>query len=56
MSFADGIWKFWREDSDFFQRFEGKISEDGNSIIGSGENSYDGKNWEHDYDITYTRI
>lgn len=56
MSFKDNIWKFWREDSDFFQRFEGKISEDGNVIIGKGENSEDGREWEHDYDITYKRI
>ncbi len=57
MAFDKNIWKFRREDTDFFQRFERKISEDGNTITGEGENSYDaGKNWKHDFDITYTRI
>jgi hypothetical protein len=56
MSFDNGIWKFWREDADFFQRFEGTISEDGDHITGKGENSSDGKKWEHDFSITYTRI
>ncbi len=57
MSFENGIWRFWRNDLDFSQRFEGKVSEDGNVIIGNGDASYDGgKEWEHDYSITYTRI
>ncbi len=57
MSWANGIWKFWRKNPDFSQRFEGKISEDGNIIIGSGDASSDGgKTWEHDYSITFTRI
>jgi hypothetical protein len=57
MSFDKGVWKFWREDSDFFQRFEGKINKDGDSITGKGEISHDGgKKWEHDFNISYTRI
>lgn len=56
MIFDNGIWKFWREDSDFFQRFEGKINEEGDVITGEGKNSSDGKKWEHDYFITFTRI
>jgi hypothetical protein len=55
MGFSKGVWKFSREDPDFFQRFEGIVNKD--SITGKGENSYDsGKTWEHDFDMTYTRI
>jgi hypothetical protein len=56
MSFNNGVWKLWREDSDFFQRYEGKINEAGDSISGKWENSSDGKKWEHDFTITYVRI
>jgi hypothetical protein len=57
MSFENGTWRFWRDDPEFSQRFEGKVSEDGNVITGSGEASKDGgKTWKHDYSITYTRI
>ncbi|CAN5175533.1 hypothetical protein BH09PAT1_BH09PAT1_7360 [soil metagenome] len=57
MTFNNGIWKSWREDSDFYQRFEYMISKDGNSIEGKGEISHDsGKTWDHDFNITYTRL
>ena len=57
MSFESGSWKFWRDDPEFSQRFEGNVSGDGNVITGNGDASYDGgETWEHDYSITYTRI
>lgn len=57
MSFETGTWKTWRNDPEFAQRFEAKVSEDGNTITGNGDASKDGgKTWEHDYSITYTRI
>jgi hypothetical protein len=57
MSFENGIWKFWREGEDFFQRFEGKINEDKNMITGNGDMSHDrGKTWNHDFSITYTKV
>lgn len=57
MSFENGIWKFWRLNADFSQRFEGTVSKDRNVIKGKGEVSNDGgKNWKHDYSITYTKI
>jgi hypothetical protein len=55
MSLEDGVWKMWRESPGFSQRVTGTFSEDGNTIIGHGELSRDGSNWEQDLDVTYTR-
>ena len=52
----DGIWKMWREAPGFFQRFTGKISKDGNTITAHWERSNSGVFWEHDFDLTYTRL
>ena len=56
MSFVDQVWKLWRQSPDFSQRFEGKINNDGNKILAKWEKSNDGQAWEHDFDVTYTRI
>lgn len=56
MSFNDGVWKIWRESPNFWQRYEGKVSEDGNTITAYWEKSPDGKKWEHDFDMTYRRL
>ena len=56
MSFSDGLWKMWRNAPGFSQRFEGKFSEDGNIITAHWQNSSDGSTWEHDFDVTYTKI
>ena len=56
MSFSNNIWKLWRETSDFSQRFEGNLSPDGNKILAKWEKSSDGQKWEHDFDVTYTRL
>ena len=42
--------------SDFWQRWIGEFSEDGNTIQGRWETSDDGSSWELDFHITYTRI
>jgi hypothetical protein len=55
MSFEKGIWKIWRTSPDFTQRFEGKLSEDKNTITGHWGKSSDGEKWEHDFDIKYIR-
>ncbi len=55
MSFEGSVWKMWREAPGFSQRYEGKLSEDGNIMSGHWEKSSDGLNWEHDFDITYTK-
>ena len=56
MSLKDGIWKIWREAPGFSQRFTSTFSEDGNTITGRWEKSLDGTHWEHDFDLTYTKI
>jgi hypothetical protein len=56
VSLRDDIWKWWRNAPGFFQRYEGVIAEDGNTIIGKGELSKDGLSWEKDLDLTYTRV
>lgn len=39
----------------FWQRFAGAISEDGESIVATWEKSADGSNWEHDFDLIYSK-
>ncbi len=56
MSFSDGVWKIWRDAPGFCQRFEGKLSTDGNTITAHWEKSFDGAMWQHDFDVTYTKI
>ncbi len=56
MSFLDRSWKLWRQSPGFSQRFEGQISQDGKTISAQWEKSFDGLKWEHDFDVTYTRM
>lgn len=56
MSLEDNVWKVWRNTPDFSQRFTGAFSEDGNTITASWEKSFDGSTWEHDFDVTYTKV
>ena len=56
MSLTNGTWKIWRDAPGFFQRFEGKLSKDGNTIKGQWELSSDGTYWELDFELIYKRI
>ena len=56
MTFSGGIWTLWRDFPGFSQRFHGTLSEDGKTITAYWEQSTDGSNWEHDFDLTYTRV
>ena len=60
MSFEDGIWVLWRDQPDFSpldfsQRYTGTLSDDGRTIAGRWEICHDGKSWERDFDLTYTK-
>jgi hypothetical protein len=56
MSFDGTVWKMWRDAPGFSQRFTGEIRKDGRHIHARWEKSSDGKTWEHDFDMDYTRI
>jgi len=56
MSFSDRVWKIWRESPDFSQRYEGILSQDSHTITAHWEKSSDGTPWEHDFDLTYTKV
>ena len=56
MSLEDAVWRQWRDAPGFSQRFKGTFGEDGNSITARWEKSSDGSNWEHDFDLTYTKV
>ena len=56
MTLSGGIWTMWREFPGFSQRFHGTFSDDNNTITAYWEKSSDGSNWEHDFDLTYTRV
>ena len=53
----DGVLRLSRDDDpEFAQRYSGRFSEDGRTVTGAWENCRDGATWQHDFDITYTRI
>jgi hypothetical protein len=60
MGFGEGRWRLSRTEADFSpldfaQRYSGAFSEDGSEIRGNWELSTDGSEWEHDFELTYTR-
>ncbi len=61
MDLRDGVWTLVRDSADFTplefsQRFTGTFSADGQRINGRWETSRDGSSWEHDFDLTYTKV
>jgi hypothetical protein len=56
MSLRDGVWRQWRDDPSFSQRFSATFSEDGRTIKAKWEKAEDGVNWKHDFDLTYTKV
>lgn len=55
-SFIDNVWKIWRDDPGFSQRFTGTLEADHNTIHALWELARDGKNWARDLELTYTRV
>jgi hypothetical protein len=57
MTFSEGVWRLLRIAPGFSQRFTGTFSEDRGTIAGQWESSDDdGRHWEPDFDMTYTRL
>jgi hypothetical protein len=54
-SLRDGVWRVWRDDPDFAQRFVGKFEDGGSKISGQWEASQDDATWEPDLAIRYSR-
>lgn len=55
MSYSGHVWKMWRDTPEFSQRYEARLSSDGNTIIATWEKASDGNDWEHDFDVTFRR-
>jgi hypothetical protein len=54
-SLRDDIWRLWRDDPDFAQRFVGRFEDGGSTIAGLWEVAEDGGTWTDDLAITYHR-
>jgi hypothetical protein len=55
MSLDAGVWRLWREEPGFWQRYTGAISDDGARITGAWERSADGREWQHDFYLSYIK-
>ena len=55
-TFKKNVLKWWRDDKKFSQHFIGKIQNNGNTIVSKGKMSRNGKAWEKDLELTFTRI
>jgi hypothetical protein len=55
VSMSDGIWRMWRNSPGFSQKFNGRISEDGNTVEGLWKLSRDDSTWADDLAITFRR-
>jgi hypothetical protein len=53
MSLDRGVWKVWRQEPAFWQRYTGVISADGTAITGAWAGSTDGRAWKHDFGLNY---
>jgi hypothetical protein len=56
VSIEGNVVKWWRNDPNFAQRYSWTFADNGNKIIGKGELCKDGKTWEKDLELTYTRL
>jgi hypothetical protein len=55
VSLSDGVWSMWRHSPGFSQKFNGKISADGDTIEGLWKLSRDDSTWDDDLAITFRR-
>ncbi|MQY28048.1 hypothetical protein [Nocardia aurantia] len=54
MNVEDGVWRLWRTEPGFSQRFTGYLA-DCSRIAGLWERSADGERWELDFELAYHR-
>jgi hypothetical protein len=55
VSFEGGVWKWWREQPGFSQRFTGTFEDEGSTINGMSQLCRDDKTWKDDLAIVYRR-
>ena len=55
LSLENGVWRTWRDDPEFSQRFTGRFSDDGGAIEVALERTEPDGTWVHDFDLTYRR-
>jgi hypothetical protein len=55
-SISGNVWTWSRDDAKLAQRIKLTISEDGRSIVSTGEMSKNGGAWEPDLQLDYTRV
>ena len=55
MSFTDDVWRMWRHDPAFSQRFEAAVRPDRQAMAGRWEKRVAGGAWEHDFTLDYRR-
>jgi len=55
-SLSEGVWRMWRDEPGFSQRFTGELGDRGDTISGLWELSRDGSTWDDDLEITYRRL
>ena len=55
VSFAGGVWRMWRNEPGFSQRFTGTLSDEGDTIDGLWKLSRDDTTWDDDLKITFRR-
>ena len=53
---AAGVWKMWRDAPGFSQRFTGAFNPAKTTITARWEKSTDGSTWQHDFDMTFSRV
>ena len=55
VSFDDDVWRMWRNEPGFSQRFTGTLSDEGDTIAGLWKLSRDDTTWDDDLKITFRR-
>jgi len=53
VSLDDGVWRFWRDDPGFDQRFSATLGQD--SFVGMSELAETADDWQEDMKVTYRR-
>ena len=55
MSLSEELWRIWRDDPAFSQPFEARMAADRRQISGSWERRHSEGDWEHDFNVEYSR-